>query len=79
MTIAMFLDKEAALKLAERVNAAVELLTEYNNRLATEMEERKRVTQMLKDYTLSQKQLLSQAEHRIEVSPLNRTPRQRHT
>lgn len=61
------LDKEAALKLAERVNAAVELLTDYNNRLAHEMEERKRVMQMLRDYAILQKQLLQQAESRIEV------------
>lgn len=59
-------DKEAALKLAERVNAAVELLTDYNNRLAHEMDERKRVVQMLRDYTILQKQLLQQAESRLE-------------
>lgn len=59
-------DKEAALKLAERVNSAVELLTDYNNRLAHEMEERRRVMQMLRDYTVLQKQLLQQAETRLE-------------
>ncbi|KAL1129187.1 hypothetical protein AAG570_013717 [Ranatra chinensis] len=59
-------DKETALKLAERVNAAVELLTDYNNRLVHEMEERKKITQMLKDYMHMQKELLSQAESRIE-------------
>ncbi|KAK9502466.1 hypothetical protein O3M35_011242 [Rhynocoris fuscipes] len=59
-------DKEAALKLAERVNAALELLTDYNNRLGMEMDERRKVQQMLHDYTLSQKQLLQQAEARLE-------------
>ena len=62
-----YIDKEAALKLAERVNSAVELLTDYNNRLAHEMEERRRVMQMLRDYTILQKQLLQQAETRLEV------------
>ncbi|XP_073977794.1 regulation of nuclear pre-mRNA domain-containing protein 1B isoform X1 [Rhodnius prolixus] len=59
-------DKETALKLAERVNAALELLTEYNNRLGMEMDERRKVQQMLHDYTISQKQLLQQAEARLE-------------
>uniref|UniRef100_A0A0A9X6Z8 Regulation of nuclear pre-mRNA domain-containing protein 1A n=1 Tax=Lygus hesperus TaxID=30085 RepID=A0A0A9X6Z8_LYGHE len=59
-------DKEQALKLAERVNDAVELLTDYNNRLLQELEERKKVTQMLRDYAISQKQLLQQAENRLE-------------
>ncbi|XP_014248263.1 regulation of nuclear pre-mRNA domain-containing protein 1B [Cimex lectularius] len=59
-------DKEAALKLAEQVNAALDLLNDYNARLLQEMDERRRVSQMLRDYTLSQKQLLQQAEARLE-------------
>ncbi|CAB0010589.1 unnamed protein product [Nesidiocoris tenuis] len=59
-------DKEQAMKLAERVNDAVELLQDYNQRLLQELEERKKVTQMLRDYAISQKQLLQQAENRLE-------------
>ncbi|KAK7792284.1 hypothetical protein R5R35_013313 [Gryllus longicercus] len=59
-------DKAAADKLAVQVNEAVQLLTEYNARLAMEMDDRKKVTQMLNDFIQTQKDMLSHAEQRLE-------------
>ena len=50
-----------------RVNEAVELITSYNGRLQQEMENRKLLTKMLHDFTASQKELLVQAETRLQV------------
>lgn len=61
-------DKEAAMKLSARVNDAVQLLKEYNARLAAEMTERNKLTVMLKDFQREQQELLTQAEQRLEVS-----------
>lgn len=61
-------DKEAALKLSAKVNDAVQLLKEYNARLAAEMTERNKLTIMLKDFQREQQELLAQAEQRLEVS-----------
>lgn len=59
-------NKDAALKLAEQVSDAVKLLNDYNNRLCGEMEDRKRLQVMLKDFAQEQKELVSQAESRLE-------------
>lgn len=59
-------NKEAALKLAEQVSDAVKLLNDYNNRLCGEMEDRKRLQVMLKDFAQEQRELVSQAESRLE-------------
>lgn len=61
------LDKAAAERLSAQVNDAVNLLTEYNTRLANEMEDRRKVTQMLRDFIQAQRDLLAQAENRLEV------------
>lgn len=61
-------DKDAALKLASKVNDAVTLLKDYNARLAAEMTERNKLTVMLKDFQREQQELLAQAEQRLEVS-----------
>lgn len=61
-------DKDAALKLATKVNAAVELLKNYNLRLASELAERNKLTVMLKDFQREQQELLAQAEGRLAVS-----------
>lgn len=55
-----------------QVNEAAQMLHEYNTRLSNEMEERKKLTQMLKDFQAEQKELLIQAEQRLEVCVLNR-------
>lgn len=59
-------DKEAAAKLHMKVNEAVQLLKNYNSRLAAEMNERNKLTVMLKDFQKEQQELLAQAEQRLE-------------
>lgn len=49
------------------MNEAAQILHDYNTRLSIEMEERKKLTQMLKDFQAEQKELLAQAEQRLEV------------
>lgn len=49
------------------MNEAVELLSDYNGRLLKEMEDRKSVTKMLHEFTAAQKELLVQAEERLQV------------
>jgi regulator of Ty1 transposition protein 103 len=61
-------DKEAAIKLSKKVNDAVELLKEYNSRLASEMTDRNKLAVMLKDFQKEQQELLAQAEQRLEVN-----------
>jgi regulator of Ty1 transposition protein 103 len=68
MSLLVLADKASAEKLSVQVNEAVQLLTDYNSRLASEMEYRKKLTTMLKDFLQAQKDLLAQAEHRLEVN-----------
>lgn len=67
MSLLFFVDKEAGEKLLQRVNDAVNLLNDYNNRLAVEVELRKKVTTMIRDFLIVQKELLEQAEQNLEV------------
>lgn len=59
-------DKEAANRLALKVNDAIKILNDYNARLAAEMDDRKKLTTMLKDFQREQQELLAQAEHRLQ-------------
>ncbi|TDG47178.1 hypothetical protein AWZ03_006443 [Drosophila navojoa] len=59
-------DKDKAKVLAKQVNEAVELLNDYNARLAAEMEERTKLAAMLRDFQAEQKELLAQAEQRLD-------------
>ncbi|CAB3220529.1 unnamed protein product [Arctia plantaginis] len=59
-------DKESALSLSAVVNSAVELLAEYNLRLSEELEKRRKVAAMLRDFAQSQRDLAKQAETRLE-------------
>lgn len=59
-------DKEAAMRLAVKVNDAIKILNDYNARLAAEMDDRKKLTTMLKDFQREQQELLAQAEQRLE-------------
>lgn len=59
-------DKEQAGKLAVQVEDAIKLLDDYNSRLAEEMSIRKRLTVMIRDFQLEQKELLVHAEKRLE-------------
>lgn len=61
-------DKDSAMKLSAKVNDAVQLLKDYNARLAAEMTDRNKLTVMLKDFQREQQELLAQAEQRLEVS-----------
>lgn len=61
-------DRTEADKLSVQVNEAVLLLNSYNERLSTEMDHRKKVSSMLKDFLDLQQELLAQAEHKLEVS-----------
>lgn len=61
-------DKDSALKLSAKVNDAVQLLKDYNDRLAAEMSDRNKLTVMLKDFQREQQELLTQAEQRLQVS-----------
>lgn len=62
-----FTDQTQAESLTVKVNEAVQLLNDYNGRLLKEMEDRKLVTKMLHDFTAAQKELLVQAEERLQV------------
>lgn len=62
------LGKDEADELLRKVNDAVALLTDYNTRLVCEMEDRKKVSSMLHDFIQSQRDLIDQAEQRLQVS-----------
>ena len=62
------LDRESAERLCVQVDEAVNLLTEYNDRLSAELVDRKKLNVMLKDFMHAQKELLSQAEEQLEVT-----------
>lgn len=49
------------------MNSAVELLAEYNLRLSEELEKRRKVAAMLRDFAQAQRDLAKQAEARLEV------------
>ncbi|KAG5870074.1 hypothetical protein JTB14_008446 [Gonioctena quinquepunctata] len=59
-------DKEAAEKLSLQVGEAVHLLSQYNNRLSAEMDHRKKVSVMMRDFLQVQEELLAQAERNLE-------------
>lgn len=65
------LGKEEAEDLLRKVNDAVALLTDYNTRLVCEMEERKKVSSILHDFIQSQRDLIDQAEQRLQASVIN--------
>lgn len=50
-----------------QVDEAAQILHDYNMRLSVEMEDRKKLTAMLRDFQAEQKELLAQAEQRLEV------------
>ena len=60
-------DKGEAEKLEAQVEAARALLAEYNSRLANELEERKRVARILRDFIHAQKEALTESENRLQV------------
>ncbi|CAK1544946.1 unnamed protein product [Leptosia nina] len=59
-------DKESALNLSYMVNSAVDLLAEYNLRLSDELDKRRKVDAMLRDFAQAQQDLAKLAEARLE-------------
>lgn len=59
-------DKESAVSLSAVVNSAVELLAEYNLRLSEELEKRRKVAAMLRDFEQAQRELAKKAEAKLE-------------
>lgn len=57
--------------MSVQVNDAVQLLSQYNKRLIMEMEQRKKVAVMMRDFLHVQEELLAQAEHNLEVNSGN--------
>ncbi|KAH0540660.1 regulation of nuclear pre-mRNA domain-containing protein 1B [Cotesia glomerata] len=64
--LANLADRSAADQLSIAVNEAATLLADYNGRLQAEMEDRRRLLTMLRDYTLAQRQLLQQAQTTLD-------------
>jgi regulator of Ty1 transposition protein 103 len=50
------------------VDSAVSLLTEYNNRLHNELEDRKKMAIMLRDFIEHQKEQVEKGKQKLEVS-----------
>lgn len=71
--LANLADRSSAEQLSVAVNEAAALLADYNGRLQAEMETRRKVLTMLRDYTIAQRQLLQQAQSTMEVSSINNT------
>nr|CAD7444822.1 unnamed protein product [Timema bartmani] len=59
-------DRAAGERLAIQVGEAVKLLNEYNKRLSTEMKDREKLMVMMRDFLQAQRDLLAQAELRLE-------------
>ncbi|XP_048253429.1 regulation of nuclear pre-mRNA domain-containing protein 1B-like isoform X1 [Haliotis rufescens] len=58
-------DKESADRLSKQVESACMLLSDYNQRLNSELEERKKVARMLHDFIQHQRECLTEAENRM--------------
>ncbi|XP_013403831.1 regulation of nuclear pre-mRNA domain-containing protein 1B isoform X2 [Lingula anatina] len=59
-------DRETVDRLSREVEDASLLLAEYNSRLSKELEERKHIAQMLKDFIAFQKDQLTESEKRLD-------------
>lgn len=59
--------EEQAREQLGQLDAASSLLVEYNNRLQEELKDRTRVGKMIREFLSAQKDLLAQAEERLEV------------
>ena len=49
------------------VEDACQLLTDYNARLTSELQERKHVARMLRDFIAAQKSAIADSEERLQV------------
>jgi hypothetical protein len=62
------IDSDATRDLLNKIKPALVLLKDYNVKLDKELEDRKDVSMKLQDLIYFQKDLLTQSEHRLEVS-----------
>jgi hypothetical protein len=60
-------DSDVSRDLQKKIKSAHDILKDYNIRLDTELEDRKNASMKLQDLICFQKDLLTQAEHRLEV------------
>lgn len=58
--------RDSAEKLSDKVDEAALILNEYNRRLVSELEERKKVARMLRSFILSQQKQVSETEKSLE-------------
>jgi len=58
-------DKDAAQKLAKQVDEACAILSDYNTRLAQELEDRKKISTMLSMFVKNQKLSLAATDQRL--------------
>ena len=61
-------DKTEAEQLAERVEEASKILSEYNSRLEAELKERMEVQELLDSFIWQQKSMLREAKKKLKVS-----------
>lgn len=61
------IDSDVSRVLQRKIKAAADLLNDYNMKLDTELDDRKKASMKLQDFIHFQKDLLTQAEHRLEV------------
>ncbi|RUS80586.1 hypothetical protein EGW08_011641 [Elysia chlorotica] len=59
-------DRDSAEKLSDKVDEAALILNEYNRRLVSELEERKKVARMLRSFILSQQKQVSETERSLQ-------------
>ena len=64
----MCTDSDIARAMQAKAKAALELLYDYNEKLDKELDDRKLASMKLQDFLYAQKDLLTQAEQRLEVS-----------
>ena len=62
------LDRESAYALSQTVEEACGLLSQYNSRLQVELQERKHVAKMLRDFVAAQKTAQVEAEEKLQVN-----------
>lgn len=64
------IDSDVSRVLQKKVKSAADLLHDYNGKLDLELDDRKKASMRLQDFIHFQKDLLTQAEHRLEVRSL---------
>lgn len=59
--------KQSAYDLANRVEYALQVTSDYNSRLMQEVEHRKKLNLQLNDFTNAQKEIIDQGKERLKV------------